>query len=440
MPLPPGTAGRADTFRIYVLGESTSEGLPYEQVCNFGKIVAFLFDGQIAGRPIEVVNLAKAGKDAAYSLERARSIAESEPEPEHAVVLVYCGQNEFLKHDSEHDLSRYDRALFDVPLVDPATREAVYANFERSITAIVDVLEAKHIAVVLSTQAVNLADWEPNRSVLEDPAHEAAVQQALDRGEELLRAGDAGEAAAAFGDAVALEPHFAWANARLGSALRAAGRNAEALAAFHQADEWDARPDSATSRQQEFLRRLTRERGLALVDAEKIVQQADDDGLPGYALFFDNCHPRLAGYGLIGAGFADEIARLFHTPRARAELDVAAMAQEFGIDERFNARAALRQGQYCYGQSTVIWNPRARLDEARRLLEIAFEVLGSDGQLLCAFAVLETIEGDMAKSRAAWRRAFEADEALTRKQVRNPRVRELLQGRGVADPMQLFEN
>ena len=75
-----------------------------------------------------------------YSLIMARRIVASEPVPGSAVVLVYCGHNELLKYDEVHDLSKNERALFDMPLVDAPTREEVFAGFEDTIREIVDAL------------------------------------------------------------------------------------------------------------------------------------------------------------------------------------------------------------------------------------------------------------------------------------------------------------
>ncbi|MBT6149711.1 MAG: hypothetical protein HOH74_30005, partial [Gemmatimonadetes bacterium] len=78
------------TFRIFVLGESTSQGFPY------GATEAFPFQLEQmltrAGIRCEVINLSMSAITSYVGLDMAREVAELSPD----LVLVYFGHNEFL--------------------------------------------------------------------------------------------------------------------------------------------------------------------------------------------------------------------------------------------------------------------------------------------------------------------------------------------------------
>lgn len=423
----------AKTFRIYLVGGSTAAGCPFEDRLDFGRIVAWLFDGQMGERAIEVRNYAGSGEDSIYELEDAKRILEVEDDPANAVLLLYTGINEFVRHDSAQDLSLRQRKLFDEPLVPADKARQILDDFEKREREIVSSMRAKGIQVIVSTAAVNLVDWEPERSVLADPAHAEPMKALLDKGDDAQARGDLETALVAHREAHELEPHFAWASFQLGRTLRGLGHFDEARGALQAAVDDNAAPNAAVSRQNRFLRELARESGSPLVDGEALVRDAAPNGLPGYESFWDNCHPTLATYLHIAQGFARELSKLRNVPLARENATEKELAKALEIDESYLARLCHVRGQYFYTASALIWNPTQRLAQSREYLARAASAFPNDAQIACSLGVLHLFRDDPKSSLVEWRRAQALDAEVVKQRLKHKFVRGLLKRNGIED-------
>lgn len=433
-PTTSGPEGGGPTFRIHILGESTSAGVPYEARAGIGRIVAHLFGGRLRGRPIEIVTWAEKSENSGNVRADTARLVATESDPEHALVIVYSGNNELEKFGGDIDLSRDDRTLFDQPLVDAPTFDRVLAEYEDNLRATLQELRAHRLTTFLSTIAVNLAGWEPDRSVLADPAHEADVKRALDDAEAARASGDLAGALARVDAALALEPRFAWASKQRGDLLRALGRFDGARAAYQSAIDDNGAPTVATSRHDAILRRLAAEERVALVDCAAAMRAAARDGLPGGELFWDNCHPRLDGYLALSRAFATAIGAQLGEPPPHLDAPLAEIERALAIDREYLAEVSTGCGQYLYVASRLIWNPRERLALSRACLESAAEVRPNDALLLASRGVLALLEHRLDESREMWRRALAADESVARPRLKHKWVRSLLAQQGVSDP------
>lgn len=425
--------GPAPTFRIYLVGGSTAAGCPFEDRLDFGRIVAWLFDGRLGERTIEVRNYAGSGEDSLHELEDARRILEVEKDPANAVLLLYTGINEFVRHDEVNDLSVRDRRLFDVPLVPPEKAREILDGFEAREREIVSSMRAAGIDVIVSTAAVNLVDWEPERSVLADPSHAERMKALLDEGAAAQARGDAHAALDAFEAAHGFEPSFAWASYQLGRSLRDIGRVDDARIALQAAVDDNAAPNAAVSRQNEFLRGLARREKLPFVDGEALVAAAAPKGLPGFESFWDNCHPTLATYLLLAQGFARELSRMKNVPLARPNATAEELARALAIDEAYLAKLCHVRGQYFYTASALIWNPTQRLAKSREYLERAAAAYPNDAQIACTLGVLHLFRDDPPTSLVEWRRAQALDREVVKQRLKHKFVRGLLKRNGIDD-------
>lgn len=433
----PGTSPQvpdpARTFRIYIIGGSTPAGCPFEERSDFGRIVAWLFDGKLRGRTIEVHNYAGSGEDSSYEVKDAEAILALEHDPENAVLFMNSGNNEYVPYDTVHDLAKRERELFDTPLVPPGKPDEILATFEERMSGIVERMQAARIPVILSTTTVNLADWEPERSVLADASHADAMRAHLERGAAHVAAGELDAARTELAAAHALEPHFAWASFQLGQVLRRLKRFDEARVALQAAVDDNAAPNAASSKMNAFMRELARKKGLPLVDAETLVRDAAPDGIPGFESFWDNCHPTLATFLLVSQGFADELARLSGESVRRTQPKVEELARALSIDDDFMARVLHQRGQYFYTASALIWNPTQRLAKSGEYLALAARARPNDATIVCSQAVLDLFRDDPASSLAHWRRAQTLDAAEVKKRLKHKFVRGLLARNGIDD-------
>jgi Flp pilus assembly protein TadD len=78
------------------------------------------------------------------------------------------------------------------------------------------------------------------------------------------------------------------------------------------------------------------------------------------------------------------------------------------------------------------------LKRAHEYLDEARKRAPNDAVLMCSEAVLLLIEGDLAHSRAEWKRAFALDPEAARLRARHPSVQWLLRQHGIEDAEALF--
>jgi lysophospholipase L1-like esterase len=418
-----------DAFTIYLLGSSTAYGFPYHPRVDLGKLVALLLGGKVEDRRIEVVNLAAPGKTARVVSRDARELVRQAPDPDHSLVFVYAGNNEFTRLDQHHDLTHGERQLFDDPVVSEADRQAIVAGYGTSMLDIFQTLQGAKLAVVASTAAVNLKDWEPNRSVLADRAHGEVVRARLAAADRALARGDAAGALEDLEAILAVEPRFALASKRAGDCCRIAGRTAEARRHYLEALDHDGNPVRETTQLEAELRQACARRNVPLLDAAGLLNAASPDGILGFELLWDNAHPTFGGYLLIARELARFVAAqhgvVVYTPPD-------SLLRHALVDVDLERAVLNREGQYCYSAATLTFDPQPRLARARGYLERA-DALGDDPHVACSLAVLAALEGQVEPSLQQWRRAWRLDPQVTRERLDNRYVTQLMRRVGIED-------
>jgi tetratricopeptide (TPR) repeat protein len=427
---------RADEFVIFVLGGSTAAGEPYADYTNLGQMVRWMFGGSIDGRPVRVANLGRYGQAAAQSIEDARAIATAvakhPPARRSAVAFLYPGNNEFLRFDTVHDMSKGIRPLFDVPTTTAAEKAQTLHQYSESLETIIRTLQQANVPVLVSTTAVNL-HWDPNRSVLADPANADAVRRRLEQGDALRAAGNDTAASAEYLAALAIEPHFALASFRAAESLEHLGRFEDARRHYLDAVEFDGNPYRETPTQRELLLAVARHTGATVVDAETVIADASPGRIPGFNLFWDNCHPTLEGYLRVAAAFAAGVESIYGAQPTRLAPDVAAYERELRWGPAQQGRVLASRGEYCYRAATLSPDPAVRLRRAETLLTQALALQPRNPSFLASRAVLAALEGDAKGSMAYWKEAWSLDAKLTKKRKNNPLVREILARAGIPD-------
>jgi hypothetical protein len=110
----------------------------------------------------------------------------------------------------------------------------------------------------------------------------------------------------------------------------------------------------------------------------------------------------------------------------------------FGLGNPFLLKVFMTSGQYCYVSSSLTYDRTHRLERARYFLAAAEAIAPSDVDLLCNIAVLNTMAGDINEARASWLKAHGVDAEVTRTRLTHPRVRELMKGLGMDNPLSII--
>jgi len=269
---PRAIARRPPRPRVVFMGASTVVGEPYDPRMSPPRWLQLVLDAW--GVDAAVVSVAAGGRTCAGLLGWLPEVFELSP----TAVVLATGHNEFLQAERLLDRTwwrrfalgrRLEAALGAAPppvrrmptLERRFDRDAVVSAFRRLLADFVDRCADAGVPVLVCTPVANLADCPP---VLGDDP----------------RADEDGDAA--------------W---RRGHELRAGGDLSDARDAYERARDVDRWPHRAPSE----IVAAVRELAPVLVDVERVFRREAEDGLPGFDLFVDHCHPNARGQWLLAS-------------------------------------------------------------------------------------------------------------------------------------------
>lgn len=391
-------------FTLLLFGGSVPWGFPYAPKCDIGSIVSQAWSGSVADTELVVHNEAQYGAPSRYVLERVRSVARRSDLGGRSVALVYSGNNEFIHLAPGRDSRGTGPAL-----VGEVERAAIVENHRQNLEASALALRRAGVEVVLSTIPTNLRDWPPSYTVLpaEEDGRGRAITDLLARARAMIQAARADEVEATLDELLRLDPACAQAHFALGRLHLARGRAADARVHLVRANDCDGRPIRATTAINANIRALAAEHGLRLLDAEAIFDSTAPEPVCGNAQFWDDCHPKLAGYVALAGRVSDEIAQFVGTTAPpMPSLDEVRRAHD--LDESFEADLHWRVGLYCYKHADC-WDAELPLDLGERYIRHALSLAPDRVETQIAFALLLACRGDEAGAREVVRTAHTID-------------------------------
>ena len=321
---------------LVVVGESSAEGVPYNQWLSIGALVAWKLQEAIPARPVRLQVLATSGDTLELQHERLLRLSHR---PE--LMIVYCGHNEFssrlpagrevdhyLDQDQPHgwrwvagwvervsptcELIRESaekcrlaippprdgyRTLVDVPAYTSAEYKQLLVDFRRRLETIAAYAERLGAIVVLVLPPANDAGFEPNRSFLPAEtlrAEREAFRSAFESARR-LESIDRARAIDAYRTLNSQQPGFAEVHYRLGRLLELAGHADEAYHHFIAARDHDGYPMRCMTAFQEVYRDVAARHHAILIDGQSYFHAIGRHGLLDNHLFHDGMHPSLKG-------------------------------------------------------------------------------------------------------------------------------------------------
>ena len=311
------------TFRIFVLGESTSQGFPY------GATEAFPFRLEQmltrAGVRCEVINLSMSAITSYVGLDMARHVADLSPD----LVLVYFGHNEFLGIGGSASHARplfrlnqlasrlriYQtlKQLLSLSHTDtPASLLEVMANvpgtpldseeyettlmaYRRSLKGIVDVFSGTQAEVLILGVARNLRDFPPFRSGIRRSRPDQ--DDLADRLNHQVQSGQPLPGPRQVDDG--LESYA------LARSLLQQGLVQQARDYFVRACDLDQLRFRASTDIRRVAREVCQHGGCGYLDLQPLVDGLSREGVAGNDIFVDQVHPSLSAHHQL----AQELAR-----------------------------------------------------------------------------------------------------------------------------------
>jgi len=342
-----------NTCRIFVLGESAAQGVPYPSF-NFGRFLKVMLKEMYPGVNFEVIVVAMAAINSHAVLVAAKDCALFKPD----IFVVYLGNNEVVgPYGAGTVFSSFSRNLFliragialkgtrlgqlltnlmesmradedrvqvwrgmemnvqrQVPFND-ARLQSVYGHFQRNLEDIVRLGCNAGAKVILCTVGSNLKDNPPFSSL-----HSAGLSPTeIAKWEALYQEGIKHEMAGAYSKAVesciaaaVIDDGYADLQYRLGKYHWAIAEYEKARDRYIQARDKDTLRFRADSRINQIIRDVVRRdngKGLYLVDAVETFEQDSPYGTPGKELFHEHVHMTFHGNYLLAKTVFEQVEK-----------------------------------------------------------------------------------------------------------------------------------
>ncbi len=432
-------------LRIFTLGDSSAFGYPWGGDVAFTAILSDVLAESLPGRVVECVNAA----GVSYGMQRLQAILPEILSYSTDIIVVYCGHNEFIEHNllrlteersAEQPvvdlLARFSRlhALLSSVLTrendeerfqvleasvrrdesrsfSAAEKERIVARFDESLGALVTAAARHDVRVVLATVPCNLRDWAPNRALLEEtlpPEALERVEHALDSARQVPGGTPAPEATLELLEsALALAPKHPQLRYELGRLLLARGDRDRAQRELEAACDLDASPNRRLTGINDAIRKTAERQGALLIDCDRLIADASEQGIPGFEWIEDYVHPNRKGHELIAWHILERMR------------ESRWLGEDIRLDRAgFDAIVARRRpeettGSTWYFNQGFLFERRGLLDKAVAMYEAALESSPTHPGALANLAHLSTNRGNPA-------RGLEYSERLIARDPRTP--------------------
>jgi tetratricopeptide (TPR) repeat protein len=344
---------QADTYRIFIFGESAAAGDP-EPAYSASRYLEVLLRERFPDQKFEVVNVAITAINSHVILPIARECARQHGD----LWIIYMGNNEMVgpfgaatvfgaqapplalvrlslaiqqtrvgqllmalarklrgKAATASSWGGMEMFLGNRLRPDAPRKQTVYGNFQRNLHDTVQAGLDCGAKVILNTVAVNLKDCPPFASLSNSnlpPGDHALFENLYAEGVAASAQTNAELAAQRFEQAAKLDPLHGELQYRWGESLLAATNLAAAREHLQQACDADALPFRTDSRINGLIREEGRKRAnenLILLDAATLLGTNQAAGICGQETFYEHVHFNFSGNYRLGLMWAEQVEK-----------------------------------------------------------------------------------------------------------------------------------
>lgn len=346
----------SSAYRVFVLGESSAAGWPYEPNASFPRILKCKLQLYYPESNIEVINLGISAINTYTIKDLVPAVLEQKPN----LILIYTGHNEYygaLGVASSQNLGNspflidlyislqdyktfqlinnflnYASSLFssNTGKLNASQNETLMERmvgnnliaynsdlykeginqFEKNLRDILSLIKEKNVPVILGTLVANIADLKPFESLPDDK--------------------------------LSADSLFNSAKIELSKNNLSAAKNL-----FYRAKDLDALRFRAPQKINELIISLSKEFDFPVIDLDQIFNANSPNNITGYNLTVDHLHPNVTGYKLFADSFFDKILQCNFQPSTpknsfpTSKLD-SILSAEFPFTELDSVIASLR--------------------------------------------------------------------------------------------------
>ena len=310
------------TFRVFVLGESSAAGFPYEPTGSYSRYIRDRLQLVYPKQNIEVVNVSMAAINSIVIKDMLPEILKQDPD----LILLYVGHNEYygvfgaasqslfagnktmvsaMLYLNEFKTVQLLRNMFNTVsfwfkgkgkdngatlmarmasnnLVPYKSKlyQAGLTQFEGELSDIIQMIKEKNVPLIMGTLTSNLKDQPPFISINEKESESA-------------------------------DNYFKLAQESLKN-----GNAVEAKKLFIKAKELDALRFRAPEEMNDIIKELAGRNQIPLVDFESTFNNESENDIVGNNLMVDHLHPTLHGYQIFGKLFFEAMEKNNFQPSA----------------------------------------------------------------------------------------------------------------------------
>lgn len=395
----------AGVYRIFTIGESTTAGLHFNPYATIAKFLELQIHDALPEVKIEVVNAGTGGKGSDDVRKIFQECLDFEPD----LFIVYLGQNDFL----EPNVMRFREQRLHpgrLALMQALSRSATFRwlqskamesaakrprapiyekdmiaenyvgeelvpiihDFENNLRLIGKQAHDRKIPLIFMTPFSNIRDWEPNVSYFSrvvSREQKEEFERSILQAKQQIADDKLPQAAASLEEAAAIDPQVAelyWWQAKL---FEKQGNWKGARRAYDLAATTDGRPYRNFPEFADLTQNIAKEEGVLFYDSNAELRALSPNGLIGFNVIIDNCHPTLEGQHRLATGLVDLMAENnFLAPADRWRLK---QRKSFDTDlARLSLTAAqraethYRTANYVLSWAGLRYDPRARAERA----------------------------------------------------------------------------
>lgn len=375
----------ANTYRIFILGESAARGEP-EPNYAASRYMQALLQERFPQTHFEVINLGITAIDSHVILPIARDCEQAGGD----LWIIYMGNNEMVgpfgaatvfgakapplalvrlnlalqksrvgqlivnlsrqlhRSSEQADWGGMKMFVGNQLRADDPRREMVYRNFAANLDDILRAGLGSGARVLLNTVAVNLADCPPFASLTNaafSPDQSAQFDSLFHSGCQAQARGDWNGAAQEFAAAEKLDPLYPEVSYRRAECLAHIGDEAEARSQYQQACDDDALPFRADSRINSIIAAAGKRFAggqLAFFDAASALAAQTTNGVCGQETFYEHVHFNFDGQFRLGRAWAERVEKLLPS-----DITARAATGKSGDQEDCDARLGLTDWNRC---------------------------------------------------------------------------------------------
>lgn len=337
----------ANTFRLFVLGESAALGFPYPNNISFQRMLKYTMQQNYPDKDIEIINLSLTAINSYTFYDFGKELHNYLPD----AILIYGGHNEYygalgvastsnvgstswgigliiklrqtkivqllensynkigslaqkeqadnlMKYVVKDQLIKYNNEVYKKGIV----------QFENNLTSLLSLFHKQNIPVFIATVATNLKDQYPFQSYFSEGTDSAYYCNRLAMATTCFNENKTAEAEAIVGELYNQDSVYAKCSYLYGQICYNKGEYEKAYTLFKEAQRYDCLRFRAPEEINNVIRKQAASYpNTSLVDVETHFRQISKHGITGGSLLLEHVHPTICGHREIARSFYQQM-------------------------------------------------------------------------------------------------------------------------------------